>query len=101
MLLFAHLDTFFTSPLPFFDAILTPPCFTLTSIAASHAGHDKVWRGPAYNRAVRRCAAYTAADDGGAPRKGDDMEWELLLAGVVAVLLLVYLLFTMLFPEKF
>jgi K+-transporting ATPase KdpF subunit len=29
------------------------------------------------------------------------MEWELLLAGVVAVLLLVYLLFTMLFPEKF
>jgi K+-transporting ATPase KdpF subunit len=29
------------------------------------------------------------------------MEWELLLAGVVAVLLLVYLLFNMLFPEKF
>ena len=29
------------------------------------------------------------------------MSWDLLLAGAIAALLLVYLVFTMLFPEKF
>jgi len=33
--------------------------------------------------------------------KESTMSWDLLLAGAIAALLLVYLVFTMLFPEKF
>ncbi|MCC7448239.1 MAG: K(+)-transporting ATPase subunit F [Anaerolineae bacterium] len=29
------------------------------------------------------------------------MDWELVIAGVVALLLLVYLLYSMLYPERF